>query len=47
MVDCSRGSIFYQAHCTVVIERKIYVMGGDDKHFKVYDVDQGKLMEYL
>ena len=35
------------SHCSdaVVIERKIYVLGGES--VEVYDVDQGKLMEYL
>ena len=31
----------------VVMERKIYVLGGDDTNVEVYDVDQGILMEYL
>ena len=31
----------------VVIERKIYVLGGDTTNVEVYDVDQGILMEYL
>ena len=31
----------------VVIERKIYVLGGNTTNVEVYDVDQGILMEYL
>ena len=32
----------------VVIEKKIYVLGGDgDTSVEVYDVDQGIPMEYL
>ena len=31
----------------VVIERKIYVLGGGTRNVEVYDVNQGMLMEYL
>ena len=36
-----------QNGCAVVIERKIYVLGGNNKNVDVYDVDQGIVMEYL